>query len=224
MVQSIGDVHRMLRPVFELTFVMHKLKSVGSPSRYRVEQYDGWKQNAKTRTATYIKSYRSEIFPLYKSYAGGAGNEAVVDRRQNIFLNRTLWVYAAILLTVVTLSVWAGWQFFHPKVSSTHGTDKIKADGMHASAPSDSAISATAPAANKIVDISETWRVLGRVEWDSVQYVVLADSSGRMRVDSPSAYNGIGTATVGRIDGQRVAMWSGGRSGAPSLAVGGLPK
>ncbi|RQR33864.1 Zonular occludens toxin [Burkholderia sp. Bp9143] len=222
MVQSIGDVHRMLRPVFELTFVMHKLKSVGRPNSYRVEQYDGWKQNAKTRTGTYIKSYKSEIFPLYKSYAGGTGNEAVVDRRQNIFSNRTLWVYAALLVMVVALSVWAGWRFFHPKVSTARAAEKTKADDTHVPAPSAGATPASPT--NKVVDISETWRVLGRVEWDSVQYVVLADSSGRMRVDSPSAYNGMGVATVGRVDGQRVAMWSGGRSGGPSLALGGAVK
>jgi len=61
MIQGIGDLHRKLKEVVELSFRMHKLKSIGISSRYRVEQYEGWKQNAKTRVGTYVRRYSTTV-------------------------------------------------------------------------------------------------------------------------------------------------------------------
>ncbi|MGS0892949.1 zonular occludens toxin domain-containing protein [Burkholderia stagnalis] len=73
--------------------------------------------------------------------------------------------------------------------------------------------------------MSSTWRILGRFESDSVQYVVLGDSSGRMRVNSPAAFNGLGSAIVGHVDGERVSMWSGAKPAALSVPIpGGIGK
>ncbi|WP_236872029.1 zonular occludens toxin domain-containing protein [Burkholderia stabilis] len=121
MVQSVTDLHRMLKPVLELTFVMHKLKMLGASTRYRVEQYDGWKQNAKTRVATYYKTYNPEIFPLYKSYAGGAGHEAVVDARQNVLLDRKLWVVGGVSFVLFCAGLWGVARFFSHKPKPAQG-------------------------------------------------------------------------------------------------------
>ncbi|KVD76265.1 Zonular occludens toxin [Burkholderia sp. ABCPW 14] len=225
MVQSVGDLHRMLKPVLELTFVMHKLKTLGASSRYRVEQYDGWRQNAKTRVATYYKTYKAEIFPLYKSYAGGAGQEAVVDARQNVLLDRKLWWMAGAVLVLIGGGLWLAVGFFTHKpakpAESQAAVASLAPGGGSGAAGGVSSVPAPA-AAVKPLDVSDMWRVVGRFQSDGVQYVVLADPSGRLRVDSPSAFNGVGAATVGRVDGQRVAMWSGSKpSSGPSFLPGG---
>lgn len=229
MVQSIGDLHRMLRPVIELSFVMQKLKSLGQPTRYRVEQYDGWKQNSKTRVATYYRQYKTEIFPLYKSYAGGAGKEAVVDDRQNLLNKRTLVLFGAAVVLPMVAGVWGVYHFFHqkPKVSLATGQGgvvSVGASGATAPALASGVPAPGAVSAAKTSDVSDAWRVLGRFESGALQYVVLADSAGRMRVDSPSSYNGLGAAMVGRVDGQRVAMWSGSKASVPSFVPGGNAK
>ncbi|KVK92105.1 zonular occludens toxin domain-containing protein [Burkholderia sp. MSMB1498] len=224
MVQSVGDLHRMLRPVLELTFVMHKLKAFGAPSRYRVEQYDGWKQNAKTRVATYYKAYKAEIFPLYKSYAGGAGQEAVVDARQNVLLDRKLWWIAGAVVVLIGGGLWLAVGFFTRKTEkSVEGRAAVASPtpggGLGVSG---GVMSVPVPAAApNPPDVSDTWRVVGRFQSGDVHYVVLADSSGRLRVDSPSAFNGAGAATVGRVDGQRVATWSGSKPSSWSSFVPG---
>ncbi|KVM97241.1 Zonular occludens toxin [Burkholderia stagnalis] len=223
MVQSVGDLHRMLKPVLELTFVMHKLKTLGAPSRYRVEQYDGWKQNAKTRVATYFKTYKAEIFPLYKSYAGGAGQEAVVDARQNVLLDRKLWWMAAAVVVLIGGGLWLAVRFFtHKTAKPTEGQAVVASVAPGGGPGVVGGTSATpAPAAARQSDVSDTWRVVGRFQSGALQYVVLADPSGRLRVDSPSAFNGSGVATVGRVDGQRVSTWSGSRpSSGPSFLSG----
>ena len=217
MVQSIGDLHRMLKPVIELSFRMVKLKAVGAPSKYRVEMYEGWKQNKTTRTGTFLRSYKKEIFPLYRSYAGGAGNEAVVDKRQNIFANRVLWVYGGGVVVCVVVGFWMASRFFHAHV--------VKPEAGKAVAASAVSVSSTASAPVKAAGVSDTWRIAGRTAVDGIEYVVLIDSSGRMRVDSPGAYVGNGVALAGRVDGQRVTTWSGAvKDSAPSLLAGGKSK
>ncbi len=228
MVQAIGDLHRMLKPVVELSFRMVKLKAVGAPTKYRVEMYEGWKQNKTTRTGTFIRSYRKDIFPLYKSYAGGAGKEATVDKRQNILANKVLWFYASGVVLSVVVGIWAISRFFHGHTvqpSTTHAGRAAPASGGSAVPAAAAPAPGPVPSSKSPVGVSDTWRVSGQFAANGVEYVVLVDGSGRMRVDSPGAYAGIGAALAGRVDGERVTVWTGSaRSPAPSVLPGSLAK
>lgn len=166
---------------------MVKLKSVGAPSRYRVEMYETGKQNAGTRIGTFIRRYQPEIFPLYKSYAGGAGVESVVDKRQNVLGRKSLWVLAGVVLLVGLSGAWFAWRFLH------HGVAKSKGGAAASAASSVSAgklgsAAAAAPAVASTPDVSEAWREVGRYSARGVSYVVLVGEKGRFRVESPSAF------------------------------------
>lgn len=225
MVQSIGDLHRMLKPVVELSFRMVKLKAVGAPTKYRVEMYEGWKQNKTTRTGTFIRGYKKEIFPLYRSYAGGAGTESVVDKRQNILANRVLWLYAVGVVLALIVGIWAVSRFFH-KGAIKHQSQEVAAAAAGASgaaAPVAGSAAAALPSpapAKPPSDFSDTWRVAGRYSADGREFVVLVDGGGRMRVDSPGSYSGLGAAIAGRVDGERVAMWTGAQKASASVLPG----
>lgn len=39
--------------------------------------------------------------------------------------------------------------------------------------------------------------------------MLVADPAGRVRVESPSAFQGMGLSVIGDIDGERVARWTG---------------
>ena len=41
------------------------------------------------------------------------------------------------------------------------------------------------------------------------RWIVLTDSQGRFRFESPRAFVGRGVMTVGNVEGRRVATWSG---------------
>ncbi|MCI1042235.1 zonular occludens toxin domain-containing protein [Caballeronia zhejiangensis] len=228
MVQDIGDLHRMLKPVVELSFRMVKLKAVGAPSAYRAEMYEGWKQNSKTRTGTFIRKYKKEIFPLYKSYAGapGQGAEAVVDKRQNILANKMLWLMALGVVLCVVVGLWAVTRFFtkhnaKPLVQSAAVAHAASSGAAPAAASSSASASIPAPSPIKPPsDFSDTWRVAGRYSADGRDFVVLVDGAGRMRVDSPGSFSGVGAAVAGRVDGERVAIWTGAQRASASILPG----
>lgn len=52
--QDITGLHRSVKNVIEFSFRMVKLKSIGAPTAYRVECYEGWKHTKKTRNDTYV--------------------------------------------------------------------------------------------------------------------------------------------------------------------------
>ncbi|MGS1041436.1 zonular occludens toxin domain-containing protein [Burkholderia glumae] len=230
MVQDIGDLHRKVKPVVELSFRMHKLKSLGLSSGYRVEQYEGWKQNGRTRVATYVRKYSKQIFPLYKSYAGAGGKEAVVDKRQNILNNKRLWALVAVLVVTPVVAVWFIYAFFHrvshkptagaavPAVASS------PAVGTGAARASGAAVGGSKPS------FSEDWRIVGSYTAPGRSWVVLADSAGRLRMESPSMFQNTGVVRMGMIDGEAVTTFSGtkpsnlGTGGAVSGGLVGVAK
>lgn len=204
MTQDITGLHRSVKNVVEFTFRMHKLKSLGLNKRYRVEIYEGWKLNSKTRIDDRQKKYDPEIFPLYQSYTGGMGMEKAIDKRQNILANRTLWVYGAGLVITMSIGGWGAWRFFHPAEAAAGPVASQPAKPGSATA----AAAAATPVAEKS-GFSEAWRVVGRFETEEARWVIVADESGRLRMESPSMFNGEGAAMVGHVDGEAVAYWSG---------------
>lgn len=98
MVQDIGDLHRLLKVVVELSFKTTKIKSLGLSKTYRVEMWEGYKQPYKSRVSVENKRYKAEIFPLYSSYVGGSGKELQVDGRQNVLNNPKYWIIAILFI------------------------------------------------------------------------------------------------------------------------------
>ncbi|VWD47011.1 Zonular occludens toxin [Burkholderia aenigmatica] len=224
MIQGIGDLHRKLKEVVELSFRMHKLKSLGLSSGYRVEQYEGWKQNAKTRVGTYVRKYSKEVFPLYKSYAGVGGNEVVVDKRQNVLRNKRLWLIVAVMVVMPVVSVRFLWSFFH---RASHGA--TAAPPLAASSPSVGGGSGSAVGGFK-ASFSENWRIVGSYSGSGRAWVVVTDSAGRLRMESPSMFQNTGVVRVGTIDGEQVSTFSGakpaagGGGGTAGAGIGGVAK
>jgi zona occludens toxin len=139
-----------------------------------------------------------------------------------------LWFYAAGVVLSVVVGIWSISRFFHGHSvkATTHASQAATASG---SSPTGSASALAPPAVVALPKassvVSETWRVAGRFAANGVEYVVLVDGFGRMRVDSPGAYTGIGAAIAGRVDGERVAMWTGSaKSAGPSPLPGSLSR
>ncbi|ODP33322.1 zonular occludens toxin domain-containing protein [Pandoraea sp. ISTKB] len=220
MTQDISGLHKDLRYVIELSFKMIKLKAIGLRSGYRVEMYDTYKQTKLHRTGQFNRFYRSEIFELYKSYSGAAGKEVTVDKRQNVLANKTLWAVALLLLISTSIAIRSLWAFFHPKQKT--------ADAQLAAAPPEPASKqVTLPSRVKAqVDqiVSNQWRIVGGFQSNGSQWVVLSDSGGRLRLESPSVFQNDGIARIGSVDGERVTTWSGANSASTGSILGGSAK
>lgn len=208
MTQDITGLHRSVKNVIEFAFKMHKLKSLGFDKRYRVEIYEGWKLNPKTRISDRQKRYDKEIFPLYQSYTGGQGAESAIDARQNIFANKILWFYLVGTMLFLIVGGWQAWRFFHrgPEPSPA---SKSAAAAPNARPAADVASSPTVNVSPAKATNSERWRYAGEFQAHGTRWVIVADSVGRLRVESPAVFTGSGLAAVGDVEGERVAGWTG---------------
>lgn len=206
--QSIADTHRSVRDVVEVTARTVKIKTLGLARTYRIELYEGGKLTKAARFARKVQKYDKAVFPLYKSYAGGDGKEATVDKRQNVLRNPVIWVVAVGLLVMVSACLW----FLSSFLSGGQGADAPRpASGISGDSPRSSAARpAAAPGAPSggPTPISNL-RISGEVTIRGERWVVLTDEAGRFRFESPRAFVGKGVMTVGNVEGRRVATWSG---------------
>lgn len=218
MTQDITGLHKSVKNVIEFAFKMHKHKSLGFAKRYRVEIYEGWKLNAKTRIDDRQKKYNPEIFPLYQSYSGGQGMESSIDKRQNVLASKTLWFYGAGVVVMALVCGIATWRFFHPSSSSTSANVPAKGNSPKAGDPSSTPLPNAKAESHST--FSDSWKIVGKLDTATEHWVVVANQSGRLRVESPSMFHGGGASTVGEIDGERVSRWSGVSTSVVAQATG----
>lgn len=217
MVQDIGDLHRILKVVVEVTFRTTKIKTLGWNNTYRVEMWEGYKLTAKGRVATQNKKYNKAIFPLYSSYVGGQGKEMQVDDRQNILKNPKLWFMAAGVIAMGSVGLYFSLKFFSGGMVKKNAHEAISAP--EATKPTNSSPSANSSDANitaknstnttSAQGVSSVWRLVGSYQVGAQSLVVVADPAGRIRLEHPSAFQLNGMAMVGLVDDQRVTIWSG---------------
>jgi len=210
MTQDITGLHRSVKNVIEFAFRMHKHKSLGFSKLYRVEIYEGWKLNGKTRIDDRQKKYNPEIFPLYQSYAGGSGTENAIDKRQNVLANKRIWIIAIIVLLMIAGGVFSLSRFFHQTVTdkSVKSVDaKVTATQVQVNSDGSMADMKSAPVSTG--GFSDSWRIVGEFESKKMRWIVLSNQMGKLRIESPSMFHGSGAIAIGEIEGERITRWSG---------------
>jgi len=209
MTQDISGLHRALKNVIELSFRTVKIKSLGLAKTYRLEMYEGWKQNSKMKVDYFVRKYSPEIFPLYKSYGGTNGQETQMDKRQNVLRNPRVWVVGVAVVILAAVGIYFTYRFFAGAGIGKKGAESVKAPTQMAAM--------TAPATNvatpAIHPSLSNLRLAGEVYIDGQRWAVLADSNGRVRLENASAFVGRGIGAVGVIEGARVATWTGNLNG-----------
>lgn len=61
--------------------------------------------------------------------------------------------------------------------------------------------------------VSREWRVVGQYAVDGRGYVLVADNDGRLRSADVDDFRGDSLRVEGKVDGERVAVWTGGKVG-----------
>lgn len=208
MVQDIGDLHRTLKVVVELTFKTTKLKNIGFNKSYRLEMWEGHKLTRSARLSIETKKYLPEIFPLYSSYSGGQGKEVQVDKRQNIFNSKKLWMLIFGMLVFGTISYYFTWKMFNGGIGKKTATELQAANTVNGTVVP----SKTAPGAliSNQDGFSDKWRYVGKfITKDGLQMAVVADTTGRLRLESPSVFMHEGYTSLGTVDNNKVTVWTG---------------
>ncbi|MDR6740996.1 zona occludens toxin [Herbaspirillum sp. 1173] len=212
MVQDISTLNRFLKNVVAFTFKTHKKVSLGMNNTYSINCWEGYKLNKAALVGTWIRKYKKEIFPLYSSFKGGvSGKTETVDQRQNKFGGKRIWITLGILVIVTLGCGFAIWRFFHPRQSNEKLDQSVAQSGI-AAKPTPQGLPGNVSVAP--LQRSEIWRIVGSYMVRNESFVVLADSRGVLRVESPSVFNGSRYSMTGSVDQSLVTVWTG-SSGVP---------
>lgn len=204
MVQDIGDLHRKLKAVVELTFRTKKHKALGLARYYVVSVHEGYRVNEKTLVNRLQKKYDAEIFPLYSSYAGGKGKEVTIDKRQNLLLSKGFLIPVLIAALAGAWGVTKTWEFLHPKQASSVPTPVSKD-----SSPQLATTDKGGPASAAVVQPSEPFRLLGFYSRADGEFIVLYVDGTHIRTAKARSFVFDGYQSMGFIDGRPVAFIGG---------------
>ncbi|HBU30451.1 MAG TPA: Zonular occludens toxin [Thiobacillus sp.] len=206
--QDIGDIHRLLKAVIEMSLRFTKLKTLGLSKRYRIEIYEGARLYKTKLTNWSTRNYDKAIFPLYKSYASdsGAGIEKVIDGRQNIFKSGMFVVPVVLAVLFLGGGIWGMTRFFSgagleekPLVASVENNSGAPgapgAVGQSSPAASKPASPSMSQSSASVVSAS----IAGTVRIGSDDWVVLATADG-LRMVSPSLVYSRGVSAITKDD------------------------
>lgn len=213
MTQDIGDLHRAIKTVVGNNFKTHKAKGIGLDNVYTITMWEGWKQHAKHIVKDWTKTYDSEIFPLYKSYAGTRqGKELNSDSRMNIFADGRMRIKIIAFVLIGLFILWRlgswWWGKVHPEAEKPVAAAASVAS-LPAAPGAPGAVKPTAPSTN----YSTEFRIAGSIASGGSSYVVLVGPAG-VRLEPDAGFAGIGFAQSGAVDGHVVTRFSGAPAGS----------
>lgn len=223
MIQDMSTLNRFVKTVVAFHFRTHKKVALGMSNTYSVQMWEGHKQTRAALLSTSVRKYHKDIFPLYSSFkGGGAGVLVNADARQNILGNKKLWMTCLSMLLAAVVCVYTLVRFFSP---AKRGVDKESAAvatsaAAHAGVAPASASPLAVVARQSVPEFSQVWRLAGSYTAQGKSWVVLVDSSGRTRLESPSVFQNSGLVQIGEVDGARVGAFTGSVSAPQPTTLG----
>ena len=140
-------------------------------------------------------AYPRKVFELYTS--------AEVHTKQKAVVPKALFVLPVALILGVVLA----WKGFKSVTGGFGGP--VKASPLSPSPLGAPAAGVAAPSSPSDVDSSKIWRVAGRYAMDGRGFIVLADATGRLRIEESTGFKGMGDQVQGTLAGATVTAWSG---------------
>lgn len=207
--QEISQLPRFIKARLDTVYRMQKHLALGLKSHYRVDVFTGAKLYKANKVTSYQRKYDKTIFPLYKSYETGTGNELTVDKRQNVFSKKSLYVYIVGILLVVILSVTYLVSFFKSK-SSEHSKEESTQIVTSSSVNKPLMEAPVKNAEIKPPVVSSTWRIGGKIQREGRSYIFLVNTAGNIRVVPAAGFSYQGMQITGIVDNELVTIYSGG--------------
>lgn len=206
--QALSTLPRFLKERVEQTFRMKKLGALtGFGNKYRVDVFDGVRLTKGTRITYYIESYKKEIFPLYKSHDAAGAMEVKTDSRGTLFKKSSVIFFVLFLIFAVLVI----WNFAVPFFFPEDKNQPVINDSVSQQMADNPDIQQRNNQQNQIQRsdvVSVEWCVIGRVKRFNELYILIKDSSGRLRMVPSEGFNGAGLMLEGVVDGRRVVAWS----------------
>lgn len=212
LIQDFGSLNRFLRGVCELVLIFYKMKSLGLMSRYRVEVYEGKPRKATLTSRSVWQKYDKAIFPLYQSYDGNQGKETATDDRQNLFKNKRLMFFFAVVLIGF---IWSSSWFYSYLAKMTSGGKKdATSPAVTSMQPPPGRVGAPggSGAASKPVSSRSDSSLVGLVQLGSEAVAFIRQPDGRVFTQRLDAGILDGWQSVVMQDGQQVGFSFGNKS------------
>jgi zona occludens toxin len=184
--QKFTDLNLEVRGLVERNYKFKKLSTLGMAGSYAWSMWEGGSQRKGEAVQNGTGKYRSEIFALYKSHSlgDGAGLESSTDKRANVLRDPKVLVTAGGAVAAALAAIWflasmftgGGAEGERDQVAAVAGSAKGSSRGAGSSA-----VAAGPPPP------SAEWRIAGSVRTATQNAVVLADRSGRLRLEGMAA-------------------------------------
>ncbi|HHX4059054.1 TPA: zonular occludens toxin domain-containing protein [Burkholderia contaminans] len=156
----------------------------------------------------HVWGYPRDVFNLYTS--------AELHTKPKAVTPKALFILPVALLCAVFFA-WRGFS----SVSGGFGVlGKAKA-AEGAVGASGASVGGSSSGGRARGQASDKWRVAGQYAIDGRGFVLLADNAGRFRRESADDFKGETLGVSGMVDGERVAVWTGGSAGKNDNAGGG---
>lgn len=208
MIQDMSTLHPFLRNVIAFSFRTNKKVALGLSKVYSLNMWEGKSLTKANHIGQWTRKYNPEIFPLYSSFKGGAEGVMVnADKRQNVFRNWKVWIPFLFCFLIIAVAVPKVYRFFNPV--DAKAVAKGKEGAAVASGGSPGVQGGSSVAAVQKPDFSDKWRICGSYYAQSRNWIVVCNSQGQTRVESPSMFHNEGIAQIGEMDGDKVTTWSG---------------
>lgn len=208
MIQDMGTLNRFIKNVVAFSFRTHKKVALGMTNTYSLNMWEGSKMTKANQIGNWTRKYSKDIFPLYSSFKGGAEGVLVnADSRQNIFTSKKLWFMLVLLIAGGGLCFYNAWKFFNP-VTLDKDSKPVQTHQVASKAPTGTNAPYQAPTPPAPA-YSEVWRVAGNLYAQGRAWVVLTNTAGLVRIESPSVFVNTGLIQSGDIDGAKVTSWTG---------------
>lgn len=150
----------------------------------------------------HVWAYPKKVFELYTS--------AELHTKPKAVTPKALFILPVALIVAIVLA-WKGFK-------SVSGGFGVKGEAKAAVAASGAS---GGVGASKGQAASTKWRVAGQYAIDGRGYVLLADTQGSFRRESADNFKGETLGVTGMVDGERVAVWTGGAAGNEKTIGGG---
>jgi zona occludens toxin len=223
--QDLSQISAFARVLVERTYVVHKLKEVGSNDRYVVTIWAGVRMGERggQQIGKSGGKYDPEVFELYQSHTKSdtVGMEIEADSRGTVWSSALVryGLPAAVLCSLV--GVWQLLDIFQGyraalDVDAQAAEPAPKRFAQHVEAPEVVIAGVVRTSEQRLTpefQLSQIWRIAGTIEMDGVGFAYLVADSGYryLPLSECAQLSDIQVQYECHVDGERVTSWTGAR-------------
>jgi zona occludens toxin len=196
------DIHQNVRGLIVKSYKFRKLTALGAAGQYTWLLFEGHLQpkggHYRNGTGTYDKA----IFPLYASSSAakeGMHVELKTNKKESIWNSWQAYGVLGGAPLLILLGAYLLWSAFSdgPPVEGAQSTAAARPGGQPGTS--------SAPTAAAPIPSPSPWRIVGFIDGEFGQRVILADEKGATRIEKPMAFTyDEGRPVSGLVDGQQV--------------------